>query len=75
MKFYRDYSKELGAQLGKGAPLWRWREVFIQFLMKKNPQGKPNEFKWKKFWMKPAEITQSVTEATYHYGMERMGYY
>ena len=33
--FHRDYSNELGAQLDVGAPLWRCRQVFIQFLTKK----------------------------------------
>ena len=52
--------------------MWRWRKVFIKWLNKKIPEVGPNEFEWDNFYMTPAEIERGVTEAVYHYGMERM---
>ena len=73
LKFHRDYSKEIYQLLEGRYELWRWRRVFIRWLHKKIPKNRPNHFKWRKFWMTSEEIECVVTEAVYHYGMERMG--
>ena len=74
MKFHREFAPKLAAMMDKRFELWRWRLVFIEFLNKKIPRDGPNEFKWDGFWMTEAEIEIAVTETTYHYGMQRMGY-
>ena len=73
LKFHRDYSKEIYRLLEGRYELWRWRQVFIRWLNKKIPQNGANHFKWMRFWMTSVEIECAVTEAVYHYGMERMG--
>ena len=73
MKFHRSYWPKLAEHLGARSELWRWRDTFIAFLTTMIPEGSPNQFKWGGFWMTPREIADAVTEATYQYGMERMG--
>jgi len=73
LKFHRDYSKEIYQLLEGRYELWRWRRVFIRWLNKKIPKNGPNHFKWMGFWITSEEIECAVTEAVYHYGMERMG--
>ena len=72
MKFHRSYALEPAYYLEGRIELWRWRVVGIIFLTKKIPDGSPNEFKWRTFSMTPREIAETVTEATYQDGMERI---
>ena len=72
MKFHRSYALKLAYYLGGCIELWRWRLAVIIFLTKKLPEGSPNELKRGTFSMTPREIRETVTEATYQYGMERI---
>ena len=74
MKFHRSYSPELHQALGATPSLDRWRDVFQNFLLKKIPVGKANEFKWvvkEGDLMTPDEITDVVSLTTYQYSLER----
>ena len=71
--FHRKYATALHQMLGGRPPLWRWRDVGVKFLMLKLFKGKPNEFRWENFKMTEEEIVYAATEATYQYGLERMG--
>ena len=55
--------------LGDQPSMRTWYDVFVTFLSKKILS---KEFSWEGFWMEPSEIEESVAEATYHYGMERL---
>ena len=74
MKTHRRFAPELAETLGDSPSLWRWRSVFITQLQKKIHQNRQNVFLWKDYWLTIDEIVRAVTETTYHYGMQRMGY-
>ena len=74
LTFHRKYASEVWKEMGGRTELWRWRKAFIQFLRQKIPPNEKCAFKWEGFYMTDAEIDDVVSRATFHYGMQRMGY-
>ena len=65
---WRRFQKELGAQ----PSLYVLNQFTIDWLKKKCPENKLNEFKWHGFTITPLRIETCVTRATYAYGMARL---
>ena len=74
VKFHRLYASKFNVLLGESPSLWRWRQSAISFLVGKLPTNVKNDFKWANFTMTLDEIVCAATDATYQFGMERMGY-
>ena len=75
--FHRKYAVEMAVQLGTQSPsLPTWYSVGVQFLKGKLlwPRALPNDFRWYGFPMCASRIKAAVAEATYQFGMVRMGY-